>query len=414
MSYYRAHATRPSRAVRARAEEAARRAVGYAAQPLQGARQSPAAGRSLDRVFQDPAPRHAHAARAARAGDPARRAAHALGVRVGATSGDGAQGRRVRGANSASRLLENLVPLRRAGEGRAGAWRGGHARPSTARNLCRSDEAFRPSRLRGACDRRRVLRHGRPDAGRHGRAARARGAKLLAQAAVKTYRYYEFVMAAFVTVLICSNLIGPAKAVQVDLPLVGAVVFGAGVLFFPISYVFGDILTEVYGYARARRVIWAGFAGLAFASFMAYVVVALPPSPKWPHQQAYELVFGNTWRIALASMFAYFCGEFANSFVLAKLKIRTAGKWLWTRTIGSTIVGEAVDSSLFYPLAFYNSGIIPNDKLPAVMLAQFVGKVAVEVIFTPLTYKIVGFLNRAENEDYYDRTTDFTHSTLKA
>jgi uncharacterized integral membrane protein (TIGR00697 family) len=232
--------------------------------------------------------------------------------------------------------------------------------------------------------------------------------------APKSYRYYDFVMAAFVTVLVCSNLIGPAKITQAELPLLGAVSFGAGMLFFPISYVFGDILTEVYGYARARKVIWAGFAGLAFASFMAAVVVALPPAPFWRHQGAYEVAFGTTWRIAAASMFAYFCGEFANSFVLAKLKIATAGKWLWTRTIGSTIVGEAVDSALFYPLAFYASGIIPDEKLPAVMLAQFLGKVAVEVAFTPLTYKIVGALKRAENEDYYDRNTDFTPFSLKA
>ncbi|HUG79595.1 MAG TPA: queuosine precursor transporter, partial [Burkholderiales bacterium] len=215
-------------------------------------------------------------------------------------------------------------------------------------------------------------------------------------------------MAAFVTILICSNLIGPAKIVQVEVPLAGALVFGAGVLFFPISYVFGDILTEVYGYARARRVIWAGFAGLAFASFMAWVVVKLPPAPFWENQAAYETAFGITWRIAGASMIAYFCGEFANSFVMAKMKLLTAGKWLWTRTIGSTLVGEAVDSALFYPLAFYGAGIIPDDKLPLIMLAQFVGKVAVEVAFTPLTYLIVGFLKRAENEDYYDRDTRFT------
>src|ERR687896_2193954 len=194
----------------------------------------------------------------------------------------------------------------------------------------------------------------------------------------RSYRYYEFVMAAFVTVLICSNLIGPAKAAQLELPLVGSVTFGAGVLFFPISYVFGDILTEVYGYARARRVIWAGFGGLLFASVMASVVVALPPAPFWENQKAYEIAFGTTWRIALASMFAYFCGEFANSFVLAKMKILTAGKWLWTRTIGSTIVGEAV-----------------------------------EVVFTPITYKIVGALKRAENEDHYDRNTNFTPFSLR-
>jgi len=229
----------------------------------------------------------------------------------------------------------------------------------------------------------------------------------------KQFKYYEFVMAAFVTILICSNLIGPAKISQVELPVIGTLVFGAGVLFFPISYVFGDILTEVYGYARARRVIWAGFAGLAFASFMAWVVVALPPAPFWNNQQAYEIAFGTAWRVAGASMIAYFCGEFVNSFVLAKMKIATAGKWLWTRTIGSTIAGEAVDSVIFYPLAFYGSGIIPDDKLIPVMLFQFVAKVAVEVVFTPVTYKVVAALKRAEHEDYYDRHTDFSPFTLR-
>ncbi|MBM3359421.1 MAG: queuosine precursor transporter [Betaproteobacteria bacterium] len=230
----------------------------------------------------------------------------------------------------------------------------------------------------------------------------------------RTYRYYDFVMAAFVTVLICSNLVGPAKIAQVELPLFGAVVFGAGVLFFPISYVFGDILTEVYGYARARRVIWAGFAGLGFASFMAAVVVALPPAPFWQHQGAYETAFGNTWRIVGASMIGYFCGEFVNSFVLAKMKLLTAGKWLWTRTIGSTIAGEAVDSALFYPLAFYGAGIIPDEQLPFIMLVQFLAKTGVEVVLTPVTYKVVGFLKRAENEDYYDRDTRFSPFRLKA
>ena len=231
--------------------------------------------------------------------------------------------------------------------------------------------------------------------------------------APRQYRYYEFVMAAFVTILICSNLIGPAKIAQVDVPVLGLMTFGAGVLFFPISYVFGDILTEVYGYARARRVIWAGFAGLGFAAFMASVVVALPPAPFWKHQAAYEVAFGTTWRIAAASMVAYFCGEFVNSYVLARMKVLTEGKWLWTRTIGSTIAGEAVDSALFYPLAFYGAGIIPDDKLPLVMLAQFVGKVSVEVVFTPITYKIVGALKRAEREDFYDRDTNFTPFSLR-
>jgi len=227
---------------------------------------------------------------------------------------------------------------------------------------------------------------------------------------LRTYKYYEFVMAAFVTVLICSNLIGPAKIVQLDwLPFA----FGAGVLFFPISYVFGDVLTEVYGYARARRVIWAGFGGLAFASVMASIVVALPPAPFWENQKAYEIAFGATWRIAAASMLAYFCGEFVNSYVLARMKVLTAGRWLWTRTIGSTIVGEAVDSALFYPLAFYNSGLIPDEKLPAIMLAQFGLKVAVEVVFTPITYKVVSALKHSEQEDFYDRQTNFNPFTLK-
>jgi queuosine precursor transporter len=229
----------------------------------------------------------------------------------------------------------------------------------------------------------------------------------------RQYRYYEFVMAAFVTVLICSNLIGPAKIAQVDLPLLGIVSFGAGVLFFPISYVFGDILTEVYGYARSRRVIWAGFAGLSFAAVMAAIVVWLPPAPFWKNQAAYEIAFGSTWRIAGASLFAFLCGEFVNSYVLAKMKILTQGRWLWTRTIGSTIFGEGVDSLLFYPLAFWGSGLIPDERLPQIMLVQFVTKVGLEVVLTPITYAVVGWLKRAEEEDYYDRTTDFNPFTLK-
>lgn len=230
----------------------------------------------------------------------------------------------------------------------------------------------------------------------------------------RSYRYLDLVMVAFVTVLICSNLIGPAKIAQVDAPLFGTLTFGAGVMFFPISYIFGDVLTEVYGYAYSRRVIWAGFAALGFASLMAWIVVALPPAPFWHNQAAYETAYGNTWRIVLASLLAFCCGEFVNSFVLAKMKILTAGRWLWTRTIGSTIFGEGVDSLLFYPLAFYGTGIIPDDKLPLVMTSQFVTKVAVEVLFTPATYLVVGALKRAEHEDYYDRETDFNPFSLRA
>ena len=229
----------------------------------------------------------------------------------------------------------------------------------------------------------------------------------------RSYRYLDLVMVAFVTVYLCSNLIGPAKAASLDLPLLGQVTFGAGVLFFPISYVFGDILTEVYGYARARRVIWTGFAAMLFASLMAFVVVSLPPAAGWNNQAAYEIAFGSTWRIVAASLVAYCVGEFVNSFLLAKLKLLTEGRHLWMRTIGSTVFGEGVDSLLFYPLAFWNSGLIPNELIPSLMLSQWIAKTAVEVLFTPLTYKIVGFLKRAEQEDFYDRDTDFTPFRIK-
>ena len=229
----------------------------------------------------------------------------------------------------------------------------------------------------------------------------------------KQYKYYDFIMAAFAVVLVCSNLIGPGKITQINAPIVGTLTFGAGIMFFPISFIFGDILTEVYGYAASRRVIWAGFVGLAFASLMAWVIVTLPPAPEWHDQAAYQSVFGSTGRIALASLVAFVVGEFVNSFVLAKMKILTQGRWLWSRTIGSTIFGEAVDSILFFPLAFYGSGEFPDAMLPKIIVAQFSAKVLVEVAFTPFMYKIVAFLKRAENEDYYDTKTDFSPFTLK-
>ena len=229
----------------------------------------------------------------------------------------------------------------------------------------------------------------------------------------KQYQYYDFIMAAFAVVLVCSNLIGPGKITQINAPIVGTLTFGAGIMFFPISFIFGDILTEVYGYAASRRVIWAGFIGLAFASLMAWVIVSLPPAPEWHDQAAYQSVFGSTGRIALASLVSFVVGEFVNSFVLAKMKILTQGRWLWSRTIGSTIFGEAVDSILFFPLAFYGSGEFPDAMLPRIIVAQFTAKVLVEVAFTPFMYKIVAFLKRAENEDYYDTKTDFSPFTLK-
>jgi len=224
----------------------------------------------------------------------------------------------------------------------------------------------------------------------------------------RQYKYYDFVMAAFVCVLLCSNLIGAGKAAQLTLPVLGPVTFSAGVLFFPISYIFGDILTEVYGYGRDRRVVWAGFAALAFASFMATVVVSLPPASS-DYAQQYQAhlvgVFGDTPRIALASMIAFWCGSFSNSFTLAKMKLLTKGRWLWTRTIGSTLVGELIDSGLFYVIAFY--GIWPNEQIVAVTLAQYVFKTSWEVVMTPVTYRVVAFLKRAEQEDYFDRNTNF-------
>jgi uncharacterized integral membrane protein (TIGR00697 family) len=184
------------------------------------------------------------------------------------------------------------------------------------------------------------------------------------------------------------------------------------VFFFPVSYIFGDVLTEVYGYARSRRVIWAGFAALIFASVMSWAVVALPPAPDWPHQAAYALVYGATPRIVAASLAAFWAGDFVNSYALARLKLKTGGRFLWLRTIGSTVVGQGVDSLLFYPLAFW--GEWDPRLVAAVMISNFFVKVGVETVMTPATYLIVGFLKRAEGEDFFDRGTNFNPFTLEA
>ncbi len=231
----------------------------------------------------------------------------------------------------------------------------------------------------------------------------------------RTYRYYDLLMAAFVCILLCTNLIGAAKQTQVVLPWLGQWTVGAGVLFFPLSYFFGDILTEVYGYARDRRVVWAGFVAMAFASLMAWVIVALPPAHNAfmaDYQGQLAGVFGNTWRVAAGSMLAYWCGGFSNSYVLARLKIRTQGKWLWLRAIASTAVGEGIDSLLFYGLAFY--GVWDWQDLLEVATLEYVIKVTWEVVATPLTYAMVHFLKRAEQEDFYDTHTRFTPFSLDA
>lgn len=219
-------------------------------------------------------------------------------------------------------------------------------------------------------------------------------------------RYFDFVMAAFVTILLLSNVLGAGKVAVVDLPGIGLWPFGAGILFFPVSYVIGDILTEVYGYARARRCIWAGFGALLFMAFMAWVVVALPPADSWDGQAAYESVFGQVPRIVLASICAFWAGEFVNSYVLARMKVWTKGRHLWTRTIGSTVVGQGVDSMIFYPLAFY--GVWDNGTLLIVLVTQWALKVGWEALLTPATYIVVGWLKRREGIDVYDEGTDFT------
>ena len=230
---------------------------------------------------------------------------------------------------------------------------------------------------------------------------------------MKNFKYYDLILGAYVCVLLCANLIGPAKVTTIQVPIIGPKTFVAGVIFFPISYFFGDVLTEVYGYARDRRVVWSGFVALLFASIMSQVVVYLPPADFWRDRQAaVESVFGSTPRIIGASILAFWCGSFVNSFVLAKMKILTQGRWLWTRTIGSTLCGELVDSALFYTIAF--TGLWPTEQLLSVTLTQYILKSSWEIIATPLTYQVVGFLKRAEHEDYYDRDTDFTPFSLRA
>ncbi len=234
-------------------------------------------------------------------------------------------------------------------------------------------------------------------------------------ASTRGFRYYDMLVAGMVAVLLCSNLIGPAKVCTFTLPLLGVITFGAGNLFFPISYIFGDVLTEVYGYARARRAIWAGFGAMLFATAMSQAIIRMPASPLEPFnaqlQPALELVFGNTWRIALASLAGYWLGDFVNSFVLARMKLLTRGRWLWTRTIGSTVVGQAVDSLAFYPIAFI--GIWEGQTIARVIAFNWLMKVTVEVLFTPITYAVVGFLKRHEGVDTFDEDTRFTPFSLR-
>ena len=236
------------------------------------------------------------------------------------------------------------------------------------------------------------------------------------------FRYFDFVMASFVGILLLSNLIGASKLAHM-----GGLTFGAGILFFPVSYVLGDVLTEVYGYSNARRCVWMGFFALLFMALMSTVVVAMPASPDWGCassanpmfadlvkqsspgaicQTTYDSVFGSTWRIVIASITAFWAGEFVNSFVLARMKVLTGGKYLWSRTIGSTFFGQAVDSALFYPIAFL--GVWTMQSVLTVMLVNWSLKVAWEILLTPVTYAVIGFLKRREGYDVFDTTTNFS------
>jgi uncharacterized integral membrane protein (TIGR00697 family) len=222
----------------------------------------------------------------------------------------------------------------------------------------------------------------------------------------RQFKYYDFVMAAFVCIMLCSNVIGAPKVFSL-----GPMSFGAGILFFPVSYLFGDILTEVYGYAMTRRVVWTGFAALIFATITSWLVLKLPPAPGWSEQPAFETVFGATWRIVLGSLTAFLFGEFCNSYTLAKLKIASKGKHLWLRFVVSTIVGEGIDTLIFYPLAFY--ALWTNALLLKVMLSSYLFKVVWEILATPFTYIFVGWLKRAEKIDFFDYNTNFSPFHIK-
>jgi uncharacterized integral membrane protein (TIGR00697 family) len=237
----------------------------------------------------------------------------------------------------------------------------------------------------------------------------------------KAFRYYDLVMAVFVAVLLISNVASSAKMVDWGISLFGLqLAFDAGTILFPISYIFGDILTEVYGYRRSRRIIWIGFACNVLMAATLALVGILPGETEWSNglavilqssgqrggaELAYGYLLGATPRIVIGSLVAYFAGEFSNSYVMAKMKIWTKGRWLWTRTIGSTLVGEGVDTLLFVLIAF--AGAWSGQLLLQVIVTNYLFKVGLEILMTPLTYRIVNTLKRVEQEDYYDFDTDF-------
>lgn len=216
---------------------------------------------------------------------------------------------------------------------------------------------------------------------------------------MKPYKYFDILLGLFVAVLLISN-VASTKILQF-----GPFNFDGGTLIFPLSYIFGDILTEVYGYRRSRKVIWTGFFCAALMSITFIIVGKLPPAADWPYQEAYDAILGLTPRIVLASLLAFFAGEFSNSYTLAKLKVKMKGKMLWVRTIVSTLLGEGLDTIIFVLVAFW--GVLPPDLLLTVIISNYIFKVGVEVLFTPFTYKIVSFLKKKEEVDYFDKDTNF-------
>ncbi|MCH2227231.1 MAG: queuosine precursor transporter [Candidatus Caenarcaniphilales bacterium] len=224
----------------------------------------------------------------------------------------------------------------------------------------------------------------------------------------RSYKYLNAITVAFVVVILLSNIVASIKITQLELPIFHIKIsFAAGLLFFPASYLIGDLLTEVYGYSKSRQVIWSGFISLLIANLIIKFLVILPPDPHWGLQDAYSQIFAIGFRVSIASMLAFFCGEFCNSFVIAKLKVFTKGKGQALRIIGSTCVGEFVDTLLFYPLAFWGDPNFPPGLIAKIMLTNYIVKVLWEICVYPLTRKIIAFLKRTENEDYYDVATDF-------
>jgi uncharacterized integral membrane protein (TIGR00697 family) len=227
----------------------------------------------------------------------------------------------------------------------------------------------------------------------------------------RNFKYYDYILGLFVAILLISN-IASVKAVRIALPFSDwAFTFDGGTLLFPFSYIFADILTEVYGYERSRRVIWTGFIGLGLMAVLIWLVGVIPPDPLWEQQKAYEAVLMTAPRIAMASILAYFIGEFTNSFILSRLKIITQGKHLWMRTIGSTLAGELIDSAIFVYLAFW--GIWEHSLIFTVFISNYIFKTLYEIAATPLTYAVTGWLKRVEREDHYDYGANYNPFLLK-